>query len=752
MNLQDFKELIQLGLTPIPIIRDESAAKEVVHLVNHSNVSHENLNVEQWIDAIDKANGIAIKLMPPFIMCDWDLKNSARKDIFQEWLSAIEATNPDVLRKVCIETTRNKGYHVYLKYPKLQHKITLAASESGAEVVALYTGGLLSYCAPTPGYKLIHNSFEDIEELTDEEYDLLISTAALFNEYKEIQQDYQPVEYPQQYESACLTFDHDITDDAFEQLLNDMTLYEVPDFRYNRRQKFRAYKRKGSTANYSAKVYFSSRKVLLFTTSLHGFPSWADKRSAEDRSWVLTPSRILYYRNGKDWINTMAEMQVIADSIGITLKHTPVAETPITHDRMQFPYDIFHEIMQEYIRSHRIQHEYIAGFMLPAIATAIGNTCYLEPFEGYKLRPSVYLAVVAFPGGGKSPAMKVAFDYLQRYDQDGFMEHKGRLAAYNEELASYEKNRKGATRPSRPILSQVLVNDATMETVINVLQYNQKGCCLVADELAGFMKRMTQYKDGDDSQKWLEMWDSSPVMQQRITADERKIFDYTMSIAGGIQPGVINSLAKGDNAFNGFYHRFLFVFPEADEKMPFAPIERPAHLKAEIDRIFERLMIYRGSDVKDRYTLSESALKLYKQWHDYKNLYYNRTADENAKGIIAKYQAYCLRFALVLQCLDDLDKRTGTVTQSAMERAIRLTEYFLGNMLKALRLLTPETASDTIDPKYRAWYDDLPVKFSLSTAYEIGAKHRLKDGQIRMFIKRNGKLFEKLERGIYEKI
>lgn len=750
MNISYFKDLIQCGFTPIPIIRDESAAKEVVHLVNHSNLTPGNVPIDEWFDKIDKANGIALKLSAPHAMIDWDLKNTQRKGLFDEWLNIIKSTNEDVLRKVCIETTRNKGYHVYIKSPKATHKIQLAASETGAEVAALYTGGLLSYCYPTPGYKLIHNSFEDVEELTDQEFELLTTTAALFNEYNEPSTgEAVVITYPQQYESMCLTFDNEITDDAFERLLNEMTLYEVKDFAYGKRHKFTAYVRKGSQANYSAKVYFKSRKVLLFTTSIAGFPSWSSRVSDDDKSWVLTPTKILYYRNGRDWIKTIEEMQMIADAIGITLNHEPIAESNQQFDRMRFPYDIFPESLQNYIAHLRIQHEYVAGFFLPAITTAIGNTCYLQASHNYRVNPSIYLAVVAFAGGGKSPAMKVAFDFLQKYDNEHFSEYRSRLTAYNEQLNLLDKKKE---KPIKPILKQTLINDATIETVINILQHNNKGCCLYADELSGFMKRMSQYKDGDDSQKWLEMWSGSPVMQQRITSDDRKTFDYTISIAGGIQPGIINALAKGDNAYNGFYHRFLFVFPQPDDKLPFESVVIPDELKQAVDDMFTKLMVYRDNETKDKYTLSDEAYRLYKQWHDYKNLYYNRTPDENAKGIISKYQDYCLRFALILQCLEDLDHRTGVISQGVMDRAIRLTEYFLGNMLKTLKILQPETGSDQVDPKYKGWYDELPRKFSLQTAYEIGKRNRLNEGQIRMFIKRNGSLFEKLERGSYEKI
>ena len=427
-----------------------------------------------------------------------------------------------------------------------------------------------------------------------------------------------------------------------------------------------------------------------------------------------------------------------------------IEETPISKERTEFPYDIFPDVIQDYIKAHKIQNEYIGGFMLSALSTAIGNTCYLEALDGYRLRTNLYMAIVAHAGGGKSPAMKIAFKYLQEKDNEAYNAYQVRLAEYLQEMAALDKKEK--SKLPKPVLKQCIINDATMETVIHVLQYNQMGCCLVADELAGFMKRMSQYKDGDDTQKWLEMWDSSPVLQQRITAEDRKLSDYTIGIVGGIQPGIIDVLSSKDNQYNGFYHRFLFVFPESEPKPNFEPIVCPDYIKQDVIGIFDKLMIHRENNVKTKYLLSTDALGLYKRWHDYKNKYYNRSLDENAKGIIAKYQAYCLRFALIIQCCDDLDKRTGIIEQQSVERAIRLTEYFLGNMLKSLKLLSPETPIDGLKSPYDKIYRELADAFSTKTAIEIGGKYAIKPATIKMWLLNKRDLFQRKEHGNYEKL
>jgi len=749
MQLSYFTDLIHLGLKPIPIKWDAETKQASSHLISHSNITENHYNINEFLSKIDSCNGIALKLFAPFAILDFDLKNTANKNIFRDWLAIIESTNPEVLRKICIEETRNAGYHAYIKFSKVSHKVTIASSETGAEVIALYTGGLLSYCTPTPGYNMIHNNFEDIEELTQDEFDLLTSAASIFNEYKETISKAEPTRYPIEYENLCYQFDDKINDEYFEKLLNEIGLFEIRDFRYNNKQKFTAYLRSGSLAKYSAKVYYSSRKVLLFTTSLPGFPSWADCKGAGDKSWVLTPSKILYHIHGRNWIKAMEQINIMADSMGIELVAKTKAEEK--KDRAFFPYDIFPQSIQDYIQSHTIQHEYLGAFFLTSLTTAIGNTCYLEALDGWNVKPSLYLAVVAHAGGAKSPALRIAYEYLHAHDSENYKSHKIKQVAYNEEQVQ-SKDKRNGTPGVKPTLQQTIINDATIETVINVLQYNPKGCTLVSDELAGWMQRMNAYKMGDDVQKWLEIWDSSPVMLQRMSREESKITDYICNVVGGIQPGVLEQLSNGDNQHNGFYHRFLFCYPDPQPKAPFEQLYRPTHLKAIVADLFASLMKYRQSEIKDKYIMSEDARALYKTWHDGKNVDYNRATEDNYKGIIAKYQGYCLRFALILQVIEDGEFRTCEISEAVMDRAIRLTEYFLANMIKALKLLAPANEAVKLKGKYAKIYERLADKFSIAGGCIIAEQLGCKKATFKAWLSKNKDIFNSLGDGEYEKI
>lgn len=776
-NLALFTELFALGLNPIPVIWDLDT-KLVTDYPKHETDITEGrprLNdVERWLNnGFKNFNGIALKLYPPFGMLDFDLKNTTNKEVFNDWLNAIKATNEDILKKVCIESTRNGGYHVYIKYPGLDAKNAIARAKNGEEVIAVYTGGLLSFCAPSPNYKIIHNGFEDIEELTVQEYELMIAVAATFHECSEIKSGESKVAvttYPTEYENICLQFDYKCTDEVFEILLNTIDLYRLTNNDINRRffrnKPYVPFLRKGSLAMYSAKAYFDysiehegktvakSKRLLIFSGSFTKFPTWHDCSKSGDNTWSLSPSKIVFYKNNKNWAATIEEIQMISDSASIDLvPFVPVTQQPIIpFDRLKFPFDIFPAPIRNFIGFQTIQHEYLAGAILGALSTAIGNTVTLEAKDGYFIKPVMYLAIIAPPGASKSPALKVAFKPLEEYDDVLYAAYLNQMEEYRLALNRYEKNKTNSDKPEKPTFPQTLIKDSTIEMVIKILSQNKLGCAVLADELSGFLKRMNQYKTGDEVQKWLELWSGAPVLLQRISRDENKVQDPFCTVIGGIQPGVLESLSKEENEHNGFFHRFLFVYPLPQDKTGWLTEAPPLIVKHDFNQFFRDLLSLRKGE-KYIYRISPEANVMYAQWFDYKNTKYNKSNNEHVKGIIAKYQDYCLRFALLIQVIDDGAYRKTHVTENNMEKAIRLTEYFLGNMQKAVKLLVPETPVDKLQKPHSELYAGLGEAFTTKAAIAVGETCGMTAGAVKMFLKRQiTKLFNQTGTGEYTKI
>jgi hypothetical protein len=284
------------------------------------------------------------------------------------------------------------------------------------------------------------------------------------------------------------------------------------------------------------------------------------------------------------------------------------------------------------------------------------------------------------------------------------------------------------------------------------LEHNSRGCTVLPDELIGFLNRLNRYAQGDDEQKILSIFNSKSFNVQRIGRDEDLVDDYSLSIIGGIQNDLLSKLSDGDRGSNGFFHRFLIAIPDMGPKQPFQLPNNTHALETRIDELFRWIMVHRDEPDKTMYVLSNEALKMYEQWHNAKNDYYNRTHDNNVKGIIAKYQGYCLRFALIIQCIRDADTRTGIVTQGAMERAIRLTDYYLANMNKAIRFLAPENPIDKLKEPYKSVYDALPVMFTIGVGTEVAKAYKLKPATFKSWLSTKKELFKSEKRGTWEKL
>ena len=129
-----FTEYKELGLQVIPIEWDT---------VNKQPVSHRLWGDGKPMDLYEKHNGLMVRTNGHIHCLDFDLKNTNDKNLYFKWLNMVSNEMPDIITKVYIEETRNKGYHIWLKYPQDLNKLSLADNDKGAEVIALYAGGPL---------------------------------------------------------------------------------------------------------------------------------------------------------------------------------------------------------------------------------------------------------------------------------------------------------------------------------------------------------------------------------------------------------------------------------------------------------------------------------------------------------------------------------------------------------------------------------------------------------------------------------
>ncbi|MBL7739364.1 MAG: AAA family ATPase [Chitinophagaceae bacterium] len=307
IQLSTLKDLYDKGFFPVPVSWDSENRVAKQHPKHEANSRPDFSSIERMYNEVFPVSGMALKLFGPKAMFDFDLKNSPDKTIYESWLRIVEASYPDILRKLCIEKTRSAGYHVYFHCDGVKEKTMLARSAEGEELISIYTGGLLSYCDPTPGYGLIHNDFADIEPLTEDEFSFLCEIAIRFNRYIPKPGDYTPgtrTNYPDEHDYLLKHFDRVCPDDLFLNFILEIDLIATNQKRFKDGKTYYYYLRKGSAAKYSAKVCFAPKLLLIFSASFTGFPTYHTRQGKDDKEWNLTPAKLLYYLLEKDWDKT----------------------------------------------------------------------------------------------------------------------------------------------------------------------------------------------------------------------------------------------------------------------------------------------------------------------------------------------------------------------------------------------------------------------------------------------------------------
>lgn len=188
--LDTAKEYEKLGLLPIPLDYTENK-------VLTTNVAWVNnpKTVEGWKVGFNKNIGIGLVLGSRggnLQVVDVDQKHDSTASLSAKFMEAIKYMLPDVHDSFYIEETRSGGLHVFFKrVGEVDAKIipakTLEFNENTgkqeeAALIEVLGQGQMAYTYPTPNYKILQGSIEEIPTITDKQFSELILVCKSFNE------------------------------------------------------------------------------------------------------------------------------------------------------------------------------------------------------------------------------------------------------------------------------------------------------------------------------------------------------------------------------------------------------------------------------------------------------------------------------------------------------------------------------------------------------------------------------------------
>ncbi len=338
--------------------------------------------------------------------------------------------------------------------------------------------------------------------------------------------------------------------------------------------------------------------------------------------------------------------------------------------------------------------------VLVVLAGAVGNRVAAQVKAGWIEPAILWGAIVARSGTTKSALLKLAVAPLLALYKRARQQFAECLAAYGAEKERYEiaretwkaSQKKGARatdppiKPEAPTECRVLISDVTCEKVGALLQDNLLGLLLFRDELAALVLSFDRYAGGrgSDAAVFLSFFDGTPVVIDRKSAAGTIFVDRaSVSILGGIQPGILRRVFGAKERESGLLARLLMVQPPLRPGL-WTNEDLSEHAAATWALLLEKIMqIQPGTDEQGAprprlIPLADDAKPAYVQWHNAHAREVAAIKNDDLASHFAKLKGICVRIALLIACVDAVSSANATaaISLSHIERAIKITDWF----------------------------------------------------------------------------
>ncbi|MGB8699956.1 MAG: DUF3987 domain-containing protein, partial [Thermosynechococcaceae cyanobacterium] len=284
--------------------------------------------------------------------------------------------------------------------------------------------------------------------------------------------------------------------------------------------------------------------------------------------------------------------------------------------------------------------------------------------------------------------LKMLTQPLTAMQAEAYREYQERKAQYEQDLCEWEEQKKG-DRGKKPIepkgMRRFAFSNFTQESIGHALQpYPQHGALVSADELAGMIKGMGQFKKsgGNDRQEWLSLYDGHKLDISRRTSDPIFIEKTCIPVMGGIQHVVLYDVMGKIEHVDGFWTRF-FYSKMRNSRMPCIDWrdDYDTGLEQTLSSTYRMLNTYPAIE----YSLAPNSRKIWQEWHEF-------TEDERFKhdhpakrALFRKARARAARIALVAHCFNAAVSGEATpsalISAETLQGAVDYTKWGLHQIL-----------------------------------------------------------------------
>ena len=612
-----------------------------------------------------------------------------QQEFWQELLRFFRDNIDDFDNKFVIYKTINNGYHILYRCEKIQGNQKLAKTSKSPEAI-IETRGI-------GGYVFIYENkigkldYTEIKEINSAERDLLISICRTFDnpddkdkepkvkEYDSLQANEEKPWTAYNRQHSCI----DLIDGDFEIIRNNSDRYIIRRF--------------GAESAHSGYIYKSNGCMYLFSTGTI-YP--AEK--------LINPA--LYYtlkfHNG-DWQQSSKDLYNKGYGTRIVKEPAAVEVPKIDAEKLVFPLYIYPDNIQNYIlqSAHTLglSIDYMGCSMLWLISVVVGNSLSIKVKTGWNEMAVVWLALVGKKGIGKTPSINQMIWPLERINNQEIKKYIKQYAKFKEYDKSDKKEKAQMEEITEPKKTQFIVNDVTLEALVDMHEENKNAVAVFKDELAGWFKDMNKYRAGSDLEFWLSSWSGKSVNMNRKTAKSSFVDKPFIPVLGGIQPSIFEQFNNEQNVDNGFIDRLLLTFPDA-----YIENYNENELQHDLRQWYSDYVVKFYDHIK-KYVCNYSpdgdvlpyeanftpAAK--KEWiRVFNNISEQQNSDdmnEYMKSMLPKQKSYIPRFALLINTLDKYDNddpEFRVIEAESVIKAEALSEYFV-TMAKKIKIEKQES-------------------------------------------------------------
>jgi hypothetical protein len=430
----------------------------------------------------------------------------------------------------------------------------------------------------------------------------------------------------------------------------------------------------------------------------------------------------------------------------------------------RFPVEVFPLPIQQVITATNenlnFPIDFIGASLLYAVSVAVGNTHSVEVKKGFQQSAVLYLAIVGRAGTTKSHPLSFALQPIVEQDKRTYRQYEQHRQQYEQavNLSKKEREQQAIDEPTKPVWQKFLLSDFTPEALAEVHKFNKRGIGVYVDELAGWFKNFNRYNKGSEMEFWLSQWSGKPINIDRKTGEPVFIPLPFISVAGTIQKGILNELAKDSRTQNGFIDRILFVIPDNIKKECWSETDLPPVVSENWESIISNLL---SLSVTNDDTLNPSpevlkftpeAKKVLFEWQKANTNQCNEAENEAVSGIFSKMDMYVLRLALILEMMryacNESDKQAVSI--EAVQGAVKLVEYFKSSAVKVNSILSNASPLDKHPADKQALYNALPDTFTTEMGLQIAEGLEFAPRTFKYFLNEK-ELFTRISRGEYQK-